>query len=106
MKICLLSDLHLDFHFDGGVEFVRFLTIPEDCDLTIVAGDLCQADHWRWHQSIQEICQKSKQVLYVLGNHQILPGVDTACFSWQRKRRPVATMVDFTRAQRILQVCR
>ena len=70
MKICLLSDLHLDFHFDGGVEFVRFLTIPEDCDLTIVAGDLCQADHWRWHQSIQEICQKSKQVLYVLGNHE------------------------------------
>ena len=26
----------------------------------------------------------------------LLPGVDTACFSWQRKRRPVATMVDFT----------
>jgi len=38
--------------------------------------------------------------------HRILPGVDTACFSWQRKRRPVATMVDFTGVLAILQACR
>jgi hypothetical protein len=69
MKICLFSDLHLDFHFDGGAEFMSQLAIP-DCDLTVIAGDLSQADHWRWKKNIEEICAKSKHVLYVLGNHE------------------------------------
>ena len=69
MKLCLLSDLHLDHHKDGGVEFMRQLVIPE-CDLIVVAGDLSQVDHWRWKQSVKEICNKSNQVLYVLGNHE------------------------------------
>ena len=68
MKIAYASDLHLDFHLDGGEEFIRTLDIP-DCDLFVIAGDLSQADHWRWKQNVKEICNKTKQVLYVLGNH-------------------------------------
>jgi predicted phosphodiesterase len=70
MRITYMSDLHLDFYFDGGASFLKDLTIP-DCDLTVIAGDLSQANHWRWKQNIQEICNKSKQVLYVLGNHEV-----------------------------------
>jgi predicted phosphodiesterase len=69
MRLCILSDLHFDFHKDGGAEFMSQLVIP-DCDITVIAGDLSQADHWRWKQNIKEICDKSKQVLYVLGNHE------------------------------------
>src|ERR1035437_7941154 len=69
MKICLFSDTHLDMHRDGGEEFMSQLDIPE-CDLTVIAGDLSEANHWRWKQNIKEICDKSKQVLYILGNHE------------------------------------
>ena len=69
MKIALMSDLHLGFHQDGGKEFLKNLDIPK-CDLTILAGDLSEARHWRWKRNVKEICKKSKQVLYVLGNHE------------------------------------
>jgi predicted phosphodiesterase len=56
-------------HRDGGEEFVSQLVVP-DCDLTVIAGDLSQADHWRWKLNLREICAKSRHVLYVLGNHE------------------------------------
>jgi predicted phosphodiesterase len=56
-------------HRDGGAEFMSQLAI-HDCDLTVIAGDLSEANHWRWKQNIKGICDKSKQVLYVLGNHE------------------------------------
>jgi Icc-related predicted phosphoesterase len=68
MKIALLSDLHLDFHLDGGEEFLSQLDFS-DCDLTVIAGDLSEVNHWRWDQNVRELCAKSKQVLYVAGNH-------------------------------------
>ena len=69
MRLCIVSDLHLDHHQDGGEYFLRDLVVP-DCDLTVIAGDLSQANHWRWKQNVKEICDKSKQVLYALGNHE------------------------------------
>jgi Icc-related predicted phosphoesterase len=69
MKLCIISDLHLDFHKDGGASFLKDLVVP-DCDLTVIAGDLSQANHWRFKQNVKEICDKSKQVLYAMGNHE------------------------------------
>jgi predicted MPP superfamily phosphohydrolase len=69
MKIIYLSDLHLDMHQDGGAGFISDLNLPEH-DLVAIAGDFSEAQHWRWKQNIEELCNKSTHVLYVLGNHE------------------------------------
>ena len=40
MKILVVSDLHLEFHEDGGREFLQTLD-PRDAEVLVVAGDLC-----------------------------------------------------------------
>jgi predicted phosphodiesterase len=82
MKICLLSDLHLDMHRDGGAEFMSQLVIP-DCDITVIAGDFSESRHWRYKQNIQEICAKSNHVVYVLGNHEAYGAslIETDCLA-------------------------
>jgi Icc-related predicted phosphoesterase len=69
MKIAYASDLHLDFHLDGGEEFIRTLDIP-DCDLFVIAGDFAQINFYNYEESLVKLCKKAPKVLYVLGNHE------------------------------------
>lgn len=68
MKVQVLSDLHLEFHRDGGVEFVDSLPTPE-CDCVVIAGDLTNAKGLA--RSVDLVCKKfDKPIVYVTGNHE------------------------------------
>lgn len=75
MKICLVSDLHL--------EFKDIPVIKNDADVLILGGDICVADHFTKSENspyypyqqlylnfFQECSKNFKHVLYVLGNHE------------------------------------
>lgn len=66
MKIKLLSDLHLEFHKDNGKSFIQSLN--NDCDVLVVAGDL--TTHYNISESLSMLCDRFKEVVYVLGNHE------------------------------------
>jgi Icc-related predicted phosphoesterase len=71
MKICLGSDLHLEF---GALE----LHNTENADVLVLAGDICVAKHLngvhhhdqRYRKFFQECCERFPRVVYVLGNHE------------------------------------
>jgi Icc-related predicted phosphoesterase len=66
MRIKLISDLHFEFHRDGGKSFVE--TINSDCDALVIAGDLTSSAGI--YDALSMFCDKFKNVLYVLGNHE------------------------------------
>ena len=39
MRIQVISDVHFEFHSDGGWDFVRSLN-PEGVDVLVIAGDI------------------------------------------------------------------
>lgn len=67
MILQILSDLHLDFHYNYGKDFIR--SIPKDCDVVIIAGDLCESK--RVLSSLKMISDHLKEIpcIYVAGNH-------------------------------------
>ena len=67
MRILVVSDLHLDFHDDGGREFLQRLD-PHAADVLVVAGDLCPID--MLYSSVRALCACFKHVVYVAGNHE------------------------------------
>lgn len=67
MKIKCISDLHFEFHPDNGKSFVE--SLPNNCDVLVVAGDLTT------HKAgivpaLNLLCQKFKRVVYTPGNHE------------------------------------
>jgi Icc-related predicted phosphoesterase len=66
MRICVLSDLHLEFQRSHWRGFVAHL--PRDCDVLVLAGDICAFD------MIEDVLamfgRLFPQVVYVLGNHE------------------------------------
>lgn len=62
MRICVLSDLHLEFeHFEPAIL---------DADLVILAGDIHMKERGvRWANEVF-----SSEVLYILGNHEFYSG--------------------------------
>jgi Icc-related predicted phosphoesterase len=75
MKILVLSDLHLEHHFDGGVSFINSLD-PTGIDVLIVAGDLTNFS--RIESTLRCFCLKFKKVVYVNGNHELYGHSPTA----------------------------
>lgn len=68
MKIRLYSDLHFEFHQDGGKSFL--LEQNQDFDVLVLAGDLNIAKNLRnSFQLISEIFQ-NKKIVFVPGNHE------------------------------------
>ena len=65
MKACIFSDVHCEFHRDGGRTFVR--DILPDAELAVVAGDLDVAEGLR--RSLGLLAAKYPHVVYVAGNH-------------------------------------
>lgn len=70
MRLQILSDLHLEFHPDHGVEFIKAHLKPEDVDVLIIAGDLAVSN--LLVSSLNLISEKYKNsvVLYIPGNHE------------------------------------
>jgi Icc-related predicted phosphoesterase len=69
MKICVLSDLHLEFRPSAPASRAFIETLPNDCDVLVLAGDI-----GRPGQSLAEelaiFCDRFHHVVYVLGNHE------------------------------------
>ena len=68
MRIQILSDIHLEFHHDGGRSFIADLD-PEGVDVLVLAGDICA-----WHQleaTLPDFCDRYPEVVYVYGNHEL-----------------------------------
>ena len=66
MKIGVYSDLHLEYHTDGGAALIRRLP---NVDILVIAGDLSSSD--KLLGAFDLICPKFKNVVYVLGNHEL-----------------------------------
>ena len=69
MHIQLLSDLHFEFHRDGGRSFIESLD-PNGVDVLVLAGDIDVATGL--FQSLTAICRRfsDSSVMYVPGNHE------------------------------------
>ncbi len=67
MRLLAVSDLHLEFHEDGGREFLRTLD-PCVADVLLVAGDLCSVG--MLPAVTKALCERFAHVVYVTGNHE------------------------------------
>jgi predicted phosphodiesterase len=69
MRIQLLSDVHVEFHADRGVDFVRSLE-PSDVDVLVLAGDIAVGAGIV--PALNLFCERYRDatVVYVHGNHE------------------------------------
>ena len=69
MRLQLLSDLHFEFHRDGGRYFVESLD-PSGVDVLVLAGDIDVADGIP--AALALLCRRFRDasVVYVHGNHE------------------------------------
>ncbi len=67
MNVQVVSDLHLEFHADGGQELVRGLD-ADGVDVLVVAGDLGIVGDLA--RGLRGLCQQYPEVVYVVGNHE------------------------------------
>jgi len=67
LKIQVMSDIHAEFHRDGGASFVSSLD-PTDVDVLVVAGDL--ATESGLYRAVDALRSLYPQVVYVTGNHE------------------------------------
>lgn len=67
MKLQVLSDLHFEFHKDGGTSFIESLD-PTGVDVLVVAGDL--TTETGLYEALAALSAKYPQVVYVAGNHE------------------------------------
>lgn len=64
-----MSDLHLEFHADGGKEFIS--TLDNDCDVLVLAGDISNADGI--NNALRLFARRfdNSSVVFVAGNHEL-----------------------------------
>jgi Icc-related predicted phosphoesterase len=69
MRLQLLSDLHFEFHRDGGRAFVDSLD-PTGIDVLVLAGDIAVAEGLQ--PALTLLCRRFRNasVVYVHGNHE------------------------------------
>ncbi len=65
MKILVTSDLHLDFHRDGGRGLIR--SLPKE--VCLMAGDISASPHLL--ASLAMACEHFPLLIYVNGNHDL-----------------------------------
>jgi predicted phosphodiesterase len=68
MRIRVLSDLHLEFHRDGGEGFVKSLDL-ESPDVVVLAGDILLIRPG-FEVQLDRFTSRAKHVVYVAGNHE------------------------------------
>jgi predicted phosphodiesterase len=69
MRLQLLSDLHFEFHRDGGRSFVASLE-PELTDVLVLAGDIAVGEGIGPALELFSARYSHAQVVYVHGNHE------------------------------------
>lgn len=70
MRLHILSDLHLDFHQDGGQEFLRHLN-PDSIDVLVLAGDIVNMVRPAQASTVLNLLSRLyPQVVFVPGNHE------------------------------------
>jgi len=84
MRVKIVSDLHLDFHADGGVGLLKEIGRTR-FNVLVIAGDLtsyCDLD-----RALELVCTTfdDKQIIYVFGNHEMYGGTRTEAFEKARK---------------------
>jgi Icc-related predicted phosphoesterase len=68
MRIRILSDLHFEFHADGGKAFVKSLD-TSGCDVLVLAGDISNAAGIT--NALRLLCDHFEvPVVFVAGNHE------------------------------------
>lgn len=69
MKLRIVSDLHVEFHRDGGFSLLQEI-VSAAFDVLVVAGDLCSAKGL--YAALRVVCEAAdrKPVVYVMGNHE------------------------------------
>ena len=67
MRIQILSDLHIEFHRDGGAGLLKELD-PDSADVLIVAGDL--STQALLDIALMSLCERFRFVVFVAGNHE------------------------------------
>lgn len=67
MKISLLSDIHFEFHKDGGNSFIASLDSSKT-DVLLLAGDVGTITYL--DNAVSRFCDKFSQVVHVAGNHE------------------------------------
>lgn len=68
MKILPLSDLHFEFHRDGGEAFVKTLPEGDLVDVVVLAGDIAVGPGIP--AALKLFCDRYEKVVYVHGNHE------------------------------------
>jgi len=69
MQLLPISDIHLEFHKDGGKEFLNSLPSAEDgVDAVALVGDICALS--QLPDTLQWFCDRYADILYVWGNHE------------------------------------
>jgi Icc-related predicted phosphoesterase len=77
MKIAYMSDIHLEFHRDGGVAFTdEIIANTPEVDLVVLAGDIgvLKTDSGQIQVLLEGLSKKAKKVFYVPGNHEFYQG--------------------------------
>ena len=70
MQIEIVSDIHLPFDRDLGVDYLTSLVPEEETRILVIAGDMGDSYWWRRaKQYLDIICTNYPHVLYVAGNH-------------------------------------
>jgi Icc-related predicted phosphoesterase len=68
MRLLVMSDLHFEFHRDGGESFCASYRDFDDYDALVVAGDLC--DSKSIDASASWLARTFKHTVLVMGNHE------------------------------------
>jgi Icc-related predicted phosphoesterase len=68
MRLLVMSDLHFEFHRDGGESFCASYRDFDDYDVAVVAGDLC--DSKSIDASVSWLGKTFKRTVLVMGNHE------------------------------------
>lgn len=68
MRIRLLSDLHFEFHRDGGYSFLQDQN--QDFDVLVIAGDLNTAKNLKNSFDLLKSLFQNKKIIFVPGNHE------------------------------------
>jgi Icc-related predicted phosphoesterase len=86
MKLLAVSDLHFEFHKDGGKTLIEEL---HPADVLVIAGDLYVFgnDYSRqliFYGLVAHLCKKYKHVIFVAGNHDFWYGEPTQILKFLR----------------------
>lgn len=75
----VMSDLHFEFHSDGGRAFAEALDVEPD-EILLCAGDLTSGH--RLPAALSLLCERFAHVVYVAGNHEFYGATRTQVDRW------------------------